>query len=166
MQRSVKSAASSSAPRTGMSPNRSTGEITTSANAAAINFSANGTRRSRSSGTVRKIAVFAAKSKRMSLIATNYSAARLEFRGRRRLPRRRAGATPRRARPSPKTVCVARLQRSQAWHPAAAARRLRNDSRNSFTHEPFMECLIPAPASTENSADVKWPPNWVDGKHE
>jgi hypothetical protein len=68
IESSASNAASSRAPSTGMSLKMSIGEITNTPIAQAISFSANGTRVSRIRGTVRKMAAFAASSKRISLI--------------------------------------------------------------------------------------------------
>ena len=61
-------AASSRAPSTGISLKMSIGEITSTAIAAATSLRANGTRVSRIKGTVRKMADFAASSRRINLI--------------------------------------------------------------------------------------------------
>ena len=58
-----------------MSLKMSMGEMTSSAIAAATNLSGSGTRASRTSGTVRRTAVFATRNKRMSLMMPYYPGA-------------------------------------------------------------------------------------------
>jgi hypothetical protein len=68
IESSASNAASSRAPSTGISLKMSTGEITSTPIATATSLRAKGTRVSRIRGTVRKMAVFAASSKRINLI--------------------------------------------------------------------------------------------------